>query len=127
MPAPKEQPPVPYLTHEADMMRADMMHRRLLWIIVLLIVALAATNITWLIVWQSYDFESYQIEQDGEGVNIIGNENAFNLGRLVTKMQVLVAQGKQEALWHKFVDVRNLLVCVINSRIVLGVVFQAGT
>ena len=75
MPAPKEQPPVPYLTHEADMMRADMMHRRLLWIIVLLIVALAATNITWLIVWQSYDFESYQIEQDGEGVNIIGNEN----------------------------------------------------
>lgn len=68
-------PPVPYLTHEADMMRADMMHRRLLRIIVLLIIALAATNIAWVVAWQSYDFESYQIEQDGEGINIVGNEN----------------------------------------------------
>lgn len=75
MTGPKEQPPVPYLAHEADMMRADMMHRRLLKIIVLLIIALVVTNIAWLIVWQSYDFESYQVEQDGEGVNIIGSNN----------------------------------------------------
>ena len=70
-----EQPPVPYLTHEADMMRADMMHRRLLRVIVFLIAALAACNIAWLIAWQNYDFESYQIEQDGEGVNIVGDDN----------------------------------------------------
>ena len=70
-----EQPSVPYLTHEADMMRADMMQRRLLRIIVFLIAALVACNIAWLIVWQSYDYESYQIEQDGEGVNIVGNDN----------------------------------------------------
>lgn len=77
----KENPPVPYLTHEADMMRADIMHRRLLKIIVLLIVALVASNAGWLIAWQNYDFESYQIEQDGEGVNIVGNENKdINVG-----------------------------------------------
>ena len=70
-----EQPPVPYLTHEADMMRADMMHRRLLRVIVFLIAALVACNIAWLIAWQCYDYESYEIKQDGEGVNIIGDDN----------------------------------------------------
>lgn len=66
---------VPYVSHEADMMRADMMHRRLLKIIILLIVMLVVSNAAWLIAWQSYDYESYEIKQDGEGMNIVGDDN----------------------------------------------------
>lgn len=69
----KEQMPISYEAHEADMTRADTMHRRLLKIIILLIVLLAASNLAWLIAWRTYDFNNYQIEQDGEGVNIVGD------------------------------------------------------
>lgn len=44
-------------------------------IIILLILLLVATNVIWLIAWNSYDYvEDYSIQakQDGEGVNIVG-------------------------------------------------------
>lgn len=47
-------------------------------IIILLIVLLVATNIIWIIAWNSYDYvDEYSIEaeQDGEGINILGGGN----------------------------------------------------
>lgn len=48
-------------------------------IIILLIILLVATNLMWLIAWNSYDYfiEDYKIEakQDGSGVNIVGGGN----------------------------------------------------
>lgn len=63
--------------HETIMAREDKKNKRLVWLIVLLIVALLATNIAWLVVWNSYEFveESYEYQQDGEGINIIGDDN----------------------------------------------------
>ena len=63
--------------HETIMAREDKKNRRLVWLVVLLIIALLATNIAWLITWNSYDFvdETYDYSQDGRGINIIGNDN----------------------------------------------------
>lgn len=63
--------------HETIMAREDKKNRRLIWVVVLLIVALVATNIAWLVTWNSYDFvtETEEITQDGRGINIIGDEN----------------------------------------------------
>lgn len=63
--------------HETIMAREDKTNRRLIWVVVLLIVALVATNIAWLVTWNSYDFvtETEEITQDGRGINIIGDEN----------------------------------------------------
>lgn len=47
-----------------------------LWIALLvLIVMIAACNIGWLIAWNQYDYSDTEIEQDGRGINIIGNDN----------------------------------------------------
>jgi hypothetical protein len=39
---------------------------------------LKANNEKWLEVWSQYDFESYEYQQDGKGVNIIGNMNGVD-------------------------------------------------
>jgi multidrug resistance efflux pump len=63
--------------HETIMSREDKKNRRLIWVVVLLIVALVATNIAWLVTWNSYDFvtETEEVNQDGAGINIYGDEN----------------------------------------------------
>lgn len=63
--------------HETIMAREDKKNRRLIWVVVLLIVALVATNIAWLVVWNSYEYvdETYEYIQDGRGINIIGDDN----------------------------------------------------
>lgn len=49
---------------------------RKLWVLVIiLIVALAASNLAWLYVWQQYDYETIEYSQDGRGINIIGDDN----------------------------------------------------
>ena len=57
--------------------------------------------------------------------DVIGHKRAFNLGRFVSVMEI-VAESQKQGLGHELVDVRNLLISVINGSIVLGVVFQAG-
>ena len=37
--------------------------------------ALLENNQKWIEMWKEYDFESYEVQQDGEGVNIIGSRN----------------------------------------------------
>lgn len=47
-----------------------------LWIaIIILIVLLAVCNIVWIIAWNQYDYTTNDIEQDGRGINIIGDNN----------------------------------------------------
>jgi hypothetical protein len=47
-----------------------------LWVVVLvLIVALAVSNMLWLRAWNEYDYSTTEIEQDGRGINIIGDDN----------------------------------------------------
>lgn len=47
-------------------------------IIIILIIALVGSNMAWLAAWNSYDFESYEYTQDGQGVNIIGDGNGVD-------------------------------------------------
>lgn len=69
---------IPYFVHEAEVMRMEK-HSRRLWVIVLvLILALLFTNIAWLWYMNQYDFAEYDYEQDGYGVNIIGDGNGVN-------------------------------------------------
>lgn len=47
-----------------------------LWIaLIVLIVLLAASNALWLYEWSQYDTVTTEIEQDGRGINIIGDNN----------------------------------------------------
>lgn len=47
-----------------------------LWVALLvLIVALVGTNAYWIRLWQGYDVVDVEYEQDGRGINIIGDLN----------------------------------------------------
>ena len=76
MERPSRPESVPYIVFEGEMARQER-HVRRLWIA--LLAAIAAILLTvGIFVWylNQYDFESYQ--QDGEGVNIIGNMNGVD-------------------------------------------------
>ena len=53
--------------------------KRLWIVIIILIAALVICNAAWLYVWQQYDWvdelESVEYNQDGRGINIIGDHN----------------------------------------------------
>lgn len=76
MERPSKPENVPYIVFEGEMTRQER-HVRRLWIS--LLAAITAIVLTvGIFVWylNQYDFESYQ--QDGEGVNIIGNMNGVD-------------------------------------------------
>ena len=64
---------VPYIVHEAEIARQER-HIKRLWI-ALIVAIVACVAITGGFIWylNQYDFTSY--EQDGQGVNIIGNSH----------------------------------------------------
>lgn len=71
---------VPYIVHESAMARNERHIRRLVIALIVAIVMIFATNIAWLIVWNSYEYvgdSEVTFEQDGEGVNIIGDRNHY--------------------------------------------------
>lgn len=50
-------------------------------IIIILIIALVGSNMAWLAVWNSYDFEGYELSTDGGGnANYIGNDGTIYNG-----------------------------------------------
>lgn len=53
--------------------------KRLVIALVLTILLIFASNLAWLYVWNQYDYESTATtttyEQDGEGINLIGDKN----------------------------------------------------
>lgn len=87
---------VPYIVYESAMARAERHHRRLVIALVVAIVMIFATNVAWLIVWNSYEYvgdSEYTYTQDGEGVNIIGDRN--NYGTEVDSTQDEVPQEEE--------------------------------
>ena len=71
---------VPYIVYEAERARSERLFKKM-WIAILVSVALLfASNAVWLWAWTSYDYVSYEYSQDGEGTNIIGDENEVNNG-----------------------------------------------
>jgi hypothetical protein len=68
---------VPYLAFESVQAQNER-HIKRLWVALLIaIVAVFASNCAWLWYINQYDFESYsyEYEQDGRGLNIIGDGN----------------------------------------------------
>ena len=66
---------VPFIVHESAMARAERHIKRLWTALIIAIVAIAVTNIAWLIYISQYDFESYEIStENGGNANYIGND-----------------------------------------------------
>lgn len=64
---------IPFIAYEASMSRFERINKRLWIAVILLIVLLVGSNISWLI--YEAQFERYtetSVTQDGEGVNIVG-------------------------------------------------------
>lgn len=92
---------VPYIVFEGEMARHERYVRRM-WI-ALIIAVLCIALVTGIFVWylNQYDFCSY--EQDGEGVNIIGDRNGvgFNAGYDVPEGQAENQEEPQFNLWPR--------------------------
>ena len=80
---------IPRLVWERDQARASHTIRALVIVMITLLVALLATvgaflwyihekDKEWLDFLNQYDFESYDYQQDGHGVNIIGDSNGVD-------------------------------------------------
>lgn len=71
---------VPYIVYESSMARSERHIRRLVIALIIAIVMIAITNVAWILMWNSYEYvgDSVSYEQDGEGLNIIGDRNILN-------------------------------------------------
>jgi hypothetical protein len=69
---------VPYIVHESEMTRSERNIKRLWVALIIAVVFIVVTNMAWLLYINQYDFIGYEYSQDGEGVNIIGNENGVS-------------------------------------------------
>ena len=67
--------PVPYLAHESALARSERTIKRIIAALVVVIVLWFAT--IGLFIWYiiQYDLSAISYEQDGEGINIIGDRN----------------------------------------------------
>lgn len=76
--------PVPYIFHEDAMVRGERREKRLWIALIVAIIMIFASNAIWLYEWCQYDYVSEETstvyQQDGEGVNIIGDGNEASLG-----------------------------------------------
>ena len=68
---------VPYIVHESDMNRLERTNKRLFISLLISIIFLFLSNVAWLYVWNQYDYvsETTTYSQDGEGINVIGDQN----------------------------------------------------
>ena len=80
---------VPFIVHEAEMSRADRYIRELWIALIIAILLITVSNIAWLIYISQYDFESYEVEADNDGIaNYIGNDgDIYNGGESVSKKE----------------------------------------
>lgn len=67
----KEKTNVPYVVFEGEMARAERRDKRQWIVIIVLIVALLASNIGWLLCEAQFDTYTYEYTQDGQGINNI--------------------------------------------------------
>ena len=70
---------VPYIVYEGAMARMERANRRLMISLIVSIIIILLSNLAWLYLWNSYEYvgDSVSYEQDGEGVNIIGDRNNY--------------------------------------------------
>lgn len=66
---------VPYVVHEATVARQERQIKRMWIALIVLAVALFLTNMAWIGYQSQFDTYSYDYTQDGNGNNIIGNDN----------------------------------------------------
>lgn len=80
---------VPYIVFESAMAREERHNKRLIIALVCAIIAILATNLAWLWVWNSYEFvgedssqyETVTVDSDrGGNANYIGNDGDINNG-----------------------------------------------
>lgn len=69
---------VPFFVFEGEMARAERYIKRLWIALVVAIASLAVAVIAFMWYLSMYDFASYDYEQTGEGVNIVGDENGVD-------------------------------------------------
>lgn len=73
--------PVPFIVHEAEMVRSEVRDDRNKLIIIILILCLFLSNMAWLYVFQSYDYETiiYTTESGKDGHAIINGNGEANI------------------------------------------------
>lgn len=76
--------PIPKYYYEGIVAKDERTIKRLVWALVIAILVAFASNMAWLYAWAQYDYSGdetvYTYQQDGRGLNIIGdgNEAAYN-------------------------------------------------
>ena len=70
----KDQIMVPYVVYESAMTRSERHIRRLLWTLLVVVILLAATNLAWMYMWNTYDYQDEDITLRSESgiANYIG-------------------------------------------------------
>ena len=90
-----ENQSISYIAHESAMSRAER-HIKRLWIaLIIAVLAIVATNISWLIYISQYDFESYELSADNGGnANYIGNDGDIYNGEGYSKEKSIEEQKR---------------------------------
>ena len=71
---------VSYIVYESAMVRAERAMKRIVIALIVAVALLFVSNALWLWYISQYDFESYEYSQDGQGINIIGDDNGVTYG-----------------------------------------------
>lgn len=68
---------VPYIVYEGAMARMERTIKRLFILLIITVGIIFVTNGLWLYWWNQYEYvsETYSYEQDGQGINLIGDRN----------------------------------------------------
>lgn len=66
---------VPYVAHQSAVARQERQIRRMWIALIVSVCMLFASNMGWLLYESQFDTYSYDYTQDGNGNNIIGNDN----------------------------------------------------
>lgn len=80
----EEMKDVPYIVLESAEARSERTIKRLIAALVLAIVCFLFTNLAWMYMWNQYEYvaetETRIYTQDGQGLNIIGDDNEVTDG-----------------------------------------------
>ncbi|MBR1750858.1 MAG: hypothetical protein IJ740_08270 [Ruminococcus sp.] len=89
----ENKPDVPFIVYEGEMARAERYIKRLWTALIISIISLGVAVIAFMWYLSMYDFASYDYEQTGEGVNIVGNENGVDFNGTESDSQAENSQG----------------------------------
>lgn len=74
---------IPYIVYEGTMARMERTVKRLIWVVVLLVVLLFASNAIWLYEWNQYEYTEVVVDsKDGGNANYLaaGADGVINNG-----------------------------------------------